>query len=126
MTSQDRQDIIQLFGTIPNAMKRLGLESQINYQRARRVLLGETTESSQDDVDRINDAWRAWCRQYFLAHLLLREEYHEFVVADGEAGEARERELRDALDHRVDVIEGVDLDVERDFEEEALRTADAR
>ncbi len=93
MTSRDREDILTLFGTIPNALKRLGVDGEISYQKARRVLQGETAAGGRDS-DLILDAWRAWCRQFLLSHVLLRDDYRSFTVTPDVDGEALEDELR--------------------------------
>ena len=90
MTTRERHELLALFGTIAHALRRLDC-AHLDYQRARRVLVGQVRRGPV--ADELRDAWRAWCRQYLLAHVVPRADYGDFIRLRGEAAEALEDEL---------------------------------
>lgn len=58
------EPIKSLFGTVQNAQRLLGLRDTLPWSEFRRALSGEPVRP--EHADAINDAWRAWCRQWVL------------------------------------------------------------
>lgn len=86
---------LQLFGNIKNLRDRLSLPPDLRYHWLRAALMGEP--SAEAEVLALQDAWRAWKRQFLLSHVLQREDYHAFVVTRGEEALARERDLQERV-----------------------------
>ena len=91
LTVQEGKDIVNLFGTISNAMCRLGLQ-HLDYQKVRRVLIGQVRHG--DVSEDVQESWRTWQRQYFLVHVVPRPSgWKDFELIEGAAGEKLEDEL---------------------------------
>lgn len=86
-------EVLNLFGSVPNALRCLRLTRKVTYQQAYRCFRGEAVD--ENSVAMIQDAWRSWKRQFLLSHVLLRDDYNEFVLHEDE--DEYERELHERL-----------------------------